>query len=122
MKLPMHRYVAMIAAAALSLLLLRPACDILALQLQGSQAPSALLLHHGSGAHAERGAAFQAGSHGSSLTAVASAAKGLLPDVAPMGPALAVPALVVFFRVTAPNAAPPPPPRSYYVRSARILR
>jgi len=117
----MRRSVAILAVLALSLLLLQPACDVLALQLPDSQAESLSSLHHDSGATAETADSFQVGSHGASLAALGSAAKGLLIAPASIGLALAVPALVFLSRVAPPGAAPPPP-RSYYIRSARILR
>lgn len=112
---------AFIAMAALSLLLLRPACDILALQLKGSQAPALALLHHPSQASAEHGGALDVGSHATGLAAAAGGAKGLPLPAAPISPVLVLPALAFFFLVAAPGAAPPPP-RSYYARSTRILR
>jgi hypothetical protein len=112
----LRRYVAIAAMAVLSVLLLRPACDVLALQSNGAHTASVALLHHDAGASA----AFHAGSQGA-ITAVASAARNITFDAAPIGAALAVPVLVFFSRVAAPDAAAPPP-RSYYARSARILR
>lgn len=117
----MRRYVAIAAVIAFSLLLLRPACDVLALQLPGTQGAAVAQLHHDSGPGAERGDVLQIGSHGASLAAVGSAAKGLLIAPASISLALAVPALVLLSRVAPPGAAPPPS-RSYYIRSARILR
>lgn len=117
----MRRSVAIVALLALSLLLLRSACDVVALQLPESQAPSLSVLHHDSGANTDTGDRLQVGSHGASLTAVPSVANGQPLAAAPMSAALAVPALVFLSRLAAPGAAPPPP-RSYYLRSARILR
>lgn len=123
MKLPIsvHRYLAIIGVVALSLLLLRPACDVLALQLDASPPSSMAVVHHDSGAGPEHGHTVQLGSHGASLAAVASAAKSLPLPAVPVSAALAVPALVFSSRITAPGAGSAPP-LSYYARSARILR
>lgn len=117
--LSVRRSAAILAVLALSLLLLRPACDVLALQLPESQAGSLSSLHHDSGAKADH--AFQVGSHEAGLSAVAKAASSVPLSAAPMSAALVLPALVVLSRLTAPGAAPPPL-RSYHARSARILR
>ena len=119
--LSMRRSVAILAVLALSLLLLRPACDVLALQLPDSQAGSLSSLHHDSGTAAKADHAFQVGSHEASLSTVAKAASSVPLAAAPMSAALVLPALVFLSRLTAPGAAPPPS-RSYYIRSARILR
>jgi hypothetical protein len=110
----LRRYVAIAAVVALSVLLLRPVCDVQAVPLKGPQPASLALLHHDSGA------AFHVGSHGT-LPTVASVVKGAAFDAAFIGATLVVPALVFLSRVAAPDAAAPPP-RSYYARSARILR
>lgn len=119
--LSMRRCAAIIAVLALSLVLLRPACDVLALQLPDSQAGSLSSLHHNSGTSAKTDHAFKVGSHEAGLSTVAKAASGVPLAAAPMSAALVLSALVFLSRFTAPGAAPPPL-RSYYARSARILR
>lgn len=117
----MRRYVAIFAVLALSLLLLRPACDVLALQLTPAQGASATLLHHDAASGAEHRDLLQVGSHWSSLATVASTVKNLLAGPAPFIMALSVAALSLFLHGAAPGAAPLPT-RTYYARSARILR
>ncbi|TAK88078.1 MAG: hypothetical protein EPO20_01190 [Betaproteobacteria bacterium] len=106
LSISLRRYVAIAALAALSVLLLRPVCDVLTLHSTPSQAAPMASMHHDS--------------H-ESVSAVASAAKAVALDAAPVGTLLVVPAFAFLSRVAAPDAAAPPS-RSYYARSARILR
>ena len=104
----MRRYVAIFAVLALGLLILRPVCDALALQAIGAQG----IEHH---------RLSQDGNHSSSLVTVANAAQGLFSGPAFLVAALSLAALAFFTRGAAPRAALLPT-RSYYARSARILR
>lgn len=114
-------YATILALVALSLLLLQPACDLFALQSKGSQSLAASLLHHASDVKAECCEALQPSAHGSELAAAARAVTGASAAVAAISVALAVPGAAFVFRA-APSGAAPPPPRSYYARTARILR
>ena len=106
LSISIRRYVAIAALVAVSVLLLRPVCDALSLHSTPSQAAPMASMHHDSDG---------------SVSAVASAAKGIALDAAPVGAMLVVPVFAFLSRVAAPGAAAPPP-RSYYARSARILR
>jgi len=122
MAISMRRSVVMVAVLALSALLLQSACNVLALQLPGSQAPSLSVLHHDSGGSRGNGHSLHMGSGDPGLNAAASAAANGQPlAAAAMSSAFAAPALVFVSRLAAPGAALAPP-RSYYARSARILR
>ncbi len=96
----MRRYAAILAVLAVSLMLLMPACD----------APDA-----------DHEQALQGGSHWSSLAAVASASKGPPVTLASFIAAFSVAALAFVVQGTTPSAAPLPT-RTFYARSARILR
>ncbi|TAK88038.1 MAG: hypothetical protein EPO20_00975 [Betaproteobacteria bacterium] len=96
----MRRCAALLTIFAVSLMLLWPACD---------------------GADADHAQVLQGGSHWSSLAAVASASKGPSVTLAPFIAALSVAALAFLVQGTTPSAAPLPT-RTFYARSARILR
>lgn len=106
----MRRYVAIFAVVALSLLVLRPVCDALA--LSGAQGVSATLAHSD---------ARPGGTHWSSLATVANATQDLFAAPAFLIALVSLAALALSTRSAAPNAAPLPT-RTYYARSARILR
>ncbi len=113
----MRRSVAVFAVFALLLLVLRPACDLLALDLPGAQSASTML------AHSDTGPAglSQGGAHWSSLATVVKAPQELFVAPAFIVALLSLGALAFFARSAAPNTAPLPA-RSYYARSARIQR
>lgn len=112
----MRRYVAIFAVLALALLALRPVCDVLALSLTGAQSASATLAHSDTGSTGLS----QGRTHWSSLSTLAKASQEPFAAPAFLIAVLSFAALV-FARSAASNAAPLPT-RTYYARSARILR
>ncbi len=123
MTLPMamRRSVAIAAVLALSLLLLRSACDVLAFQPPASEPGALSLGHHDSVPKSHPGDALHVGSHEASVAAIPAAANAQPLIVAPLGAVLVVPAFAFLLSRTA-LAESTAPPRSYYARSARILR
>lgn len=116
----MRRTVAIAAVLALSLLLLRSACDVLAFQLPGSEPIALSLVHHDSIQKSHPGDALHVGSHEATVAAIPAPANGPL-IFAPLGAVLAFLVLAVVSPI-APQGVAAPPLRSYYARSARILR
>lgn len=113
-----HRYTAILALVALTLLVLQPACERLARHWSDAPPPAASLLHYPGAPCCD---ALEARSHEAGTAAAASVAKGASFAFVPISAVLAVLPLA-FLAPAAPPGAAALPPRSYYARSARILR
>ncbi len=119
LSIPMRHFVAIVALLALTLAMPRSACEVLAPLLPASASVS--LPDHDPAAGSPAGHGRHVVSHKAGVSAIPAAANGMPLVAVAVAAAFAVP-VVSFATRSAVHRVAPAPPRSYYARSARILR
>jgi len=119
----------LIALLALSMMLLRPACDVYGLQARGTSATAAGAQPGSATGYAKQHTGARFGDCCASVgqnSAAAATDWPLAPErgamLAPAPIALLYPVVALFLAQSVNASAPPPPAATFYIRSARILR
>lgn len=118
----------LVALVALSVALLRPACDVFASQARGTTASAVTAqlgsaaghaLHHGGAASGDCCASIGEGQTAAAADWPLAPERGAMLALAPVAPLYPV---ATTFLLRLVRASAPPPTASFYIRSARVQR